>query len=163
MEPAQDKAEPRRRGSIRPHYGGFQARVTAGVDPTTGERIVLYEVAQTRREAERALTRLLGEADAWKTARTKATFGALLDRWLAGHEVATYPGEAADGPPVTPCWACRRCQRARRGRGRGTRSALGVAGRGGVGSHVLGATRASRPRCLVARPTRRRCRARAGR
>ena len=102
MEPAQDKAEPRRRGSIRPHYGGFQARVTAGVDPTTGERIVLYEVAQTRREAERALTRLLGEADAWKTARTKATFGALLDRWLAGHEVATYPGEGSGRPAGDP-------------------------------------------------------------
>ncbi|MCW2610637.1 MAG: hypothetical protein JWM15_1883 [Cryptosporangiaceae bacterium] len=53
-----------------------------------GERIVLSEVAPTRREAERVLTRLLAEADAWKTAHTKATFGALLDRWLAGHEIA---------------------------------------------------------------------------
>jgi integrase len=68
--------------------GRFQARVTAGVDPATGERIVLSEVAPTRREAEPALTRLLAEADAWKTARTTASFGALLDRWLAGHEVA---------------------------------------------------------------------------
>ena len=88
MDPARGTAEPRRRGSIRPHYGAFQARVTAGVDPATGERIVLSEVAPTRREAERALTRLLAEADAWKAARTKASFGALLDRWLAGHEVA---------------------------------------------------------------------------
>jgi integrase len=88
MDPARGKAEPRRRGSIRPHYGGFQVRVTAGVDPTTGERIILHETVATRREAERALTRLLAEADAWKSARTKASFGALLDRWLAGHEVA---------------------------------------------------------------------------
>jgi hypothetical protein len=66
MDPAGDKAEPRRRGSIRPHYGAFQARVTAGVDPDTGERIVLSEVAPARREAELALTRLLAEADAWK-------------------------------------------------------------------------------------------------
>jgi hypothetical protein len=88
MDPARGTAEPRRRGSIRPHYGGFQVRVTAGVDPTTGERIILHETVATRREAERALTRLLAEADAWKSARTKASFGALLDRWLAGHEVA---------------------------------------------------------------------------
>jgi hypothetical protein len=54
----------------------------------TGERIVLCETAATRRDAERALTRPLAEADAWRSARTKASFGALLDRWLAGHEVA---------------------------------------------------------------------------
>jgi integrase len=79
---------PRRRGSIRAHGSKFQIRVTVGDDPMTGERIVLVETAPTRREAERALTRLLGEADAWRTARTKASFGALLDRWLAGHEIA---------------------------------------------------------------------------
>jgi integrase len=77
----------RSRGSIRSHYGGFQARVSAGFDPSTGERIILHETVATRREAEKALTRLLGEADALKTARTKASFGVLLDRWLAGHEV----------------------------------------------------------------------------
>jgi hypothetical protein len=44
---------PRRRGSIRPHYGGFQARVSAGVDPATGERIILHETTTTRRDAER--------------------------------------------------------------------------------------------------------------
>jgi hypothetical protein len=56
MDPAWGKAEPRRRGSIRPHHGGFHARVTAGGRPGDGQRIVLYEVAPTRREAERALT-----------------------------------------------------------------------------------------------------------
>jgi hypothetical protein len=74
MDPARGKAGPRRRGRIRPHYGGFQARVTVGVDPDTGERIDLYEVAATRREAERALTRLLAEADAWM-ARTRRASG----------------------------------------------------------------------------------------
>jgi integrase len=64
-----------------------QARVSAGVEPTTGERIILHETTATRREAEKALTRLLAEADALKTAKTKASFGHLLDRWFAQHEV----------------------------------------------------------------------------
>jgi hypothetical protein len=67
MDPARGRAEPRRRGSIRPHYGGFQAPVIAGTDPATGERIVLHETVTTRGAAERALTRLLAEADAWST------------------------------------------------------------------------------------------------
>ena len=74
----------RRRGSVRPHYGGFQARVSAGVDPATGERIILHETTATRPEAEKALTRLLAEADALKTAKTKASFSGALSaavRW----------------------------------------------------------------------------------
>jgi len=62
-------------------------RVTAGADPATGERIVLTEMCPTLKEAERARTRLLAEADALKNARTKASFGYLLDRWLVGHDV----------------------------------------------------------------------------
>ena len=77
----------RRRGSVRQHYGQWQARVSAGVDPATGERIILHETLATEREAEKALTRLLAEADALKTARTKASFGFLLDRWFPQHEV----------------------------------------------------------------------------
>ncbi|MEP7019902.1 MAG: site-specific integrase [Pseudonocardiales bacterium] len=61
--------------------------MTAGVDPSTGERIVLCDTVATRREAERALTRLLGGADSLKSARTKASFGVLLDRWLPRHDV----------------------------------------------------------------------------
>jgi integrase len=88
MGAAEASPAPRRRGSIRAHGTKYQVRVTAGDDPETGERIVLCETAATRREAERTLTRLLAEADAWKTSRTKSSFGVLLDRWLAGHEVA---------------------------------------------------------------------------
>lgn len=77
----------RQRGSVRPHYGQWQARVSAGTDPATGERIILHETLATEREAEKALTRLLAEADALKTARTKASFGFLLDRWFPQHEV----------------------------------------------------------------------------
>lgn len=77
----------RRRGSVRLHYGQWQARVSAGTDPSTGERIILHETAATEREAEKALTRLLAEADALKSARTKASFGFLLDRWFPQHDV----------------------------------------------------------------------------
>jgi integrase len=79
--------ERRRRGSIRAHGRNFQVRVSVGEDPATGERIVLVETAPTRREAERALTRLLAEADARRAAHAKTSFGALLDRWLPAHEV----------------------------------------------------------------------------
>ena len=93
----------RRRGGIRRHGQGWQARVSAGFDPSTGERIVLYETvpiaeAQTKtardraereahKEAEKILTRLQAEADALKVGRTKATVGALLERWMAQHEI----------------------------------------------------------------------------
>lgn len=48
---------------------------------------MLVEACPTLKDAERARTRLLAEADALKSARTKASFGYLLDRWLTGHEV----------------------------------------------------------------------------
>ena len=38
-------------------------------------------------QAEKVRTRLLAVADSLKVARTKSTLGALLDRWLAQHEV----------------------------------------------------------------------------
>ncbi|MBV9648709.1 MAG: site-specific integrase [Pseudonocardiales bacterium] len=94
---------PRKRGGIRRHGNGFQVRVSAGADPSTGERIVLYEtvpiaLARTkaaqqraerdaRHEADKVLTRLQAEADSLRVARTKSTLGALLDRWLPQHEL----------------------------------------------------------------------------
>jgi hypothetical protein len=52
-------AEPRKRGGVRRHGNGFQVRVSAGTDPSTGERIVLYETvpiapARTKAAQERA-------------------------------------------------------------------------------------------------------------
>jgi integrase len=91
--------EPRRRGSIRRMRGDWQVRVSAGKDPSTGERIVLTETVQVekpgdeksekaaRTEAERLRTRLLADADDLKVARTKSTMGALLDRWMSQHEI----------------------------------------------------------------------------
>ncbi|MGH3697385.1 MAG: hypothetical protein ACRDRX_25945 [Pseudonocardiaceae bacterium] len=79
--------------------GLLQVRVSAGADPSTAERIVLVEGVPIEkpgnerseraamREAEKVRTRLLSDADSLKVARTKSTMGALLDRWLAQHEV----------------------------------------------------------------------------
>jgi integrase len=92
-------SEPRKRGSIRRMGAVLQVRVSAGKDPSTGERIVLVESVAIEKpgnerseraamnEAERTRTRLLAEADSLKVARTKSTLGALLDRWLPQHEV----------------------------------------------------------------------------
>jgi integrase len=78
---------------------GLQVRVSAGTDPSTGERIVLVETVPVEKpgnerseraamnQAEKIRTRLLGEADSLKVARTKSTLGALLDRWLPQHQV----------------------------------------------------------------------------
>jgi integrase len=93
----------RPRGSIRRHGQSWQARVSAGSDPVTGERIVLYETvpipeARTKpareradreayKEAQKVLSRLQADADALKVARTRSTVGALLERWMAQHEI----------------------------------------------------------------------------
>ncbi len=39
------------------------------------------------KEAQKVLTRLQAEADALKVGRTKSTVGALLERWMAQHEI----------------------------------------------------------------------------
>ncbi|HEY3259789.1 MAG TPA: site-specific integrase, partial [Pseudonocardiaceae bacterium] len=89
----------RGRGNIRRMRGRLQVRVSAGQDPTTGERIILVESVPIEkpgnerseraamREAEKVRTRLLSEADSLKVARTRTTLGALLDRWLPQHEI----------------------------------------------------------------------------
>jgi integrase len=94
-----EASERRKRGSIRRMGAGLQVRVSAGTDPSTGERIVLVETVAVEKpgnerseraalnQAEKIRTRLLGEADSLKVARTKSTLGALLDRWLPQHEV----------------------------------------------------------------------------
>ncbi|MEU9688132.1 tyrosine-type recombinase/integrase [Amycolatopsis japonica] len=89
----------RQRGSVRRHRDAFQVRVSAGKDPVTGERIVLTESVSIERpgnerseraalkEAEKVRTRLQHEADSLKVARTRSTFGALLDQWLPQAEI----------------------------------------------------------------------------
>lgn len=89
----------RQRGSVRRLGNVIQVRVSAGADPTSGERIVLVESVPIDKpgndrseraafkEAEKVRARLLSEADSLRVARTKSTFGALLDRWFPQHEV----------------------------------------------------------------------------
>lgn len=72
--------------------------MSVGEDPLTGERIVLTESVvidgdgdraekAAYREAVKVRTRLLADADELKVARTKATVGALLERWMQQHEI----------------------------------------------------------------------------
>lgn len=89
----------RQRGTIDRRGDGFRVRISAGSDPETGERLRLIETVMIEppgdrkaeqaayREAQKVLTRLQGEADSLKVARTKSTFGALLDRWLPQLEI----------------------------------------------------------------------------
>src|SRR5690349_7488372 len=91
--------KPRTRGNIRRMRDRVQFRVSAGEDPSTGERIILVDSvpieipgnARSERaamkEAEKLRTKLLADADALKVARTKATVGALLERWMAQHQI----------------------------------------------------------------------------
>ncbi|WP_345415558.1 site-specific integrase [Pseudonocardia xishanensis] len=99
MTAVEEPPTPRQRGSIRRMRDRFQVRVSAGEDPSTGERIILTDSvaieqpgnARSERAAQKAAeklrTRLLADADDLKIARTRATVGALLDRWMAQHEI----------------------------------------------------------------------------
>jgi hypothetical protein len=68
-----EKAPKRNRGTIRKHRAGYQVRVSAGTDPVTGERLRLQGTVTTMREAEKLRTKLLGEADTFRSARTVLT------------------------------------------------------------------------------------------
>lgn len=122
-------------------------RVSAGTDPSSGERIVLYETvpipeARTKaareraereayKEAEKVLTRLQADADALKVGRTKATVGALLARWMDQHEIdpttrMTY--EAQIRPPIDAMFTTRPLRPGRRHAARGRAHLPGPAG-----------------------------------
>jgi integrase len=107
-----EASECRKRGSIRRMGACLQVRVSAGEDPSTGDRIVLVESVPIEKPgnerseraamnaAEKIRTRLLAEADSLKVARTKSTLGALLDRWLPQHEVRSdHPDELRVADP----------------------------------------------------------------
>ncbi len=80
----------RRRGTIGwLPSGSARVKVYAGVDQLTGKEIWLRETVkaratrpETKREAERVLTRLLNQVDERRSPRTEATVNELLDRWL---------------------------------------------------------------------------------
>lgn len=71
------------RGHIRDRgNGSYQAIVYAGIDPVTKRQHYLRETARSHKEAERALTRLLGQVDERRAPKTNATLGYVIDRWL---------------------------------------------------------------------------------
>lgn len=47
----------------------------------------MHGKAATLKEAEKLRTKLLSEADSFRSARTNATLGYLLDRWLPQHDI----------------------------------------------------------------------------
>jgi integrase len=83
-------AEARKRGRIDTlPSGSMRVRVFAGYDPVTGKRYDLTEtvparptVRETRREAEKARTRLLSQIDERRNPRSRVTVNDLIDRWL---------------------------------------------------------------------------------
>ncbi len=89
MTSTKDQKKPGKWGrrTVRKHHAGYEVRVSAGTDPVTGRRMVLQGTASTVREAEKLRTKLLAEADTYRSARTNASLGHLLDRWLPQHDV----------------------------------------------------------------------------
>ena len=62
----------------------------------TGERLRLQGSAPTDKQAEKLRTKLLVEADAFRSARTNASLGYLLDRWLPQHDIDENTRESYD-------------------------------------------------------------------
>lgn len=71
--------------------GSFRAIVFAGVDPLTGRSRQLKETARTRKEAEKALTKLQRQVDENKQPKSSITVGQAVAQWL----------EVADLQPTT--------------------------------------------------------------
>ena len=70
-------------GFMRQRGSTWELRVYAGLDPVTRKkRYVSKTVRGGKREAQRALTALVAEADRGVLARTNATAGELLERWF---------------------------------------------------------------------------------
>jgi integrase len=82
----------RQRGHIEERGpSSFRVSVYAGIDPLTHGRRYLRETVSSRREAEKALTRLQRQVDEKRHPRTKITMGALLDQWMevSNHDEST--------------------------------------------------------------------------
>lgn len=82
------------RGHIRPHGdGAWRLHVNGGTDPVTGRRRQISKVVRgSRKEAERALTRLLAEVDGGSHAPGgDTTLGHVLDAWLAHKALSVEP------------------------------------------------------------------------
>lgn len=115
MTAVSEPAKARSRGNIRRMRDRVQVRVSAGEDPSTGERIILTDSvpieipgnARAEREALKATaklrTRMLADADEQRVARTRATVGALLERWTAQHEIDATARMTYESAGCTSC------------------------------------------------------------
>ena len=79
----------RERGNVVKRGDVWRVRVSAGTDPVTGRRLWLCGTCDTKHEAEKLRTKLLGQVDGRKASRTRASLGALLDEWLPGAELGS--------------------------------------------------------------------------
>jgi integrase len=72
------------RGHVRKRGDAWELRVSAGSDPVTGRRrVVTRTFYGSRKAADKALTKLLGELDDGAHRGPDASLGTLLDRWWA--------------------------------------------------------------------------------
>jgi integrase len=85
------------RGHIRPHGDdAWRIHVYVGTDPITGkERQKTKVVRGTKKDAERELTKLLGEVDDGRVGPDGRTFGYVLDAWL-DHKTLSVEATTAD-------------------------------------------------------------------
>lgn len=71
------------KGSMRQRGSAWELRVYLGADPVSGkQRYATKTVRAGKREAQRVLNEMKVEAERDLAARTTATVGELLDRWL---------------------------------------------------------------------------------
>ena len=86
-------------GSMRQRGSAWELRVYLGADPVSGkQRDATRTVGAGTREAQRVLNEMKVEAERGLAARTTATVGELLDRWLEsprprGPQDACWPPE----------------------------------------------------------------------
>ena len=62
--------------------GKFRARVYAGIDPLTGKRRYLKEIADSPEAAKRALTKLQRQVDEDRHPKTAITVRQAITQWL---------------------------------------------------------------------------------
>lgn len=91
---ARSSSTRRGRGSIERRGNSLRVKVYAGTDPVTGKRLYLTESTTDEKEAEKILTRLQAEVDKQRNARSRATFGYAVDKWMQLHDVEASSREA---------------------------------------------------------------------
>ena len=84
---AASRATGRQRGRVETlPSGSLRVKVYAGIDPISGRRNDLTETIPpgptAKRDAQKALTRLLGRVDERRNPRTRATVSQLMDRYF---------------------------------------------------------------------------------